>query len=854
MSLTTRTVAAGLVVASLLWLGLDFVQTRQIEDMAARELLGRLEEKARRDRLRLDGALRGHHSFVSLLPRMQGVRDHVEAMVSGHAMPLRTDADPDWLPSRHDRRAFTRVGWLVVLDEATQVREIVALGGEDPFVSLSALPARVIVRAAEGSILMRLDGAPVLISAARVDGSGWLVAVSRLDNRFLASALGRFLDPNFIAALIDSESGLTVATTDAVEVPPGAALSALSERYLVTGKAYFDYDIAERKLSFASLVPRVRLTEMSAPLLAFERTQRTVLAAAMSGLFLVVLVYLSWRLRRLTDRVSEMSRQVFGVDEVRSGGDELASLEGAVGRLVVEVETSREALKREAQDRINAMTERMIARAETKRLALLQAVTEMLGVGIIRIGPEGAVTDNTVMERFARECGGVRVFLGAEDGWVRELSIGEGAGARIFEVTSAHELDLGLLLVRDITERRRAEEAIASFALFPAQNPFPVLRVGADGVVQHANDACDQLLASWSSGIGRFAPASWRAVFDEALSSGQQREVEAIVGDRVLSLNVVPILASGYVNVYGADVTARVSAERLLYAANETLELRVAERTDELQAEVAGHVRSEAAALAAKEQAELANRAKTEFLANMSHELRTPLNAIIGFSEVIETEVFGPVGNARYHEYAGDILSSGRHLLALINDILDVAKIEAGEMELDLEPVTVSEVVDAARRLVEARAVTGRVDLSVQLGENLPAVEADRRRLLQILVNLLANAVKFTPEGGRVRVFAHHDSNRMVLTISDTGIGMSPEEVRIALKTFGQVDGSLARRYEGVGLGLPLARSLVELHQGRMVISSAKGAGTEVTVLIPLTQSRRAVPAMQPQSELGLAG
>ncbi|MBI2236085.1 MAG: PAS domain-containing sensor histidine kinase [Magnetospirillum sp.] len=822
MSLTTRIVTVGLVVAGLLWLGLDFLQTRQIEDVAARQLLGRLEEKARRDRLRLDNALRGHHTFVRLLTQMQGVRRHVDAVVSGQGTASRAEGDPDWLPSRHEQRAFTRIEWVVVLDEVAKLREIVALGGEDPLAALNDLPARVFARAAEGSMLVRLDGALVLVSAAPVEGRGWLVAVSRLDSRFLASALGRFLDPSFIAALIDSDSGLTVATTDAAEVPPGSALASLSERYLVTGKAHFDYDIAERKLSFASLVPRAHLTEMSAPLLTVERTQRTVLAAAMSGLFLVVLAYLSWRLRRLTERVSDMSRRVFGVDDVRAGGDELVGLEAAVGRLVAEVETSREALKREAQDRLNVMAERMMARAEAKRLALLQGVTEMLGVGIIRIGSVGASAENAVMDRFAGECGGLQAFLAADDAGVSELCLGEGTTGRIFEVTSAHEFDLGLLLVRDVTERRRAEAAVASFALFPAQNPHPVLRVGADGVVQHANDACDQLLASWGSGIGCAAPGNWRVVFDEALRSGQQREVEAIVGDRVLSLNVVPLPSAGYVNIYGADVTARVSAERLLYAANETLELRVAERTEALQAEVAGHIRAEEKALAAKEQAELANRTKTEFLANMSHELRTPLNAIIGFSEVIETEVFGPVGTPRYHEYAGDILASGRHLLALINDILDVAKIEAGEMMLELEPVAVAEIVRSALRLVEVRAALGRVDLSARFGDDLPLIEADRRRLLQILVNLLANAVKFTPEGGKVRVFTHRDGNHMVFAVGDTGIGMSPEEIQQALKTFRQVDGSLARRYEGVGLGLPLARSLVELHQGRMVISSAK--------------------------------
>ncbi len=236
----------------------------------------------------------------------------------------------------------------------------------------------------------------------------------------------------------------------------------------------------------------------------------------------------------------------------------------------------------------------------------------------------------------------------------------------------------------------------------------------------------------------------------------------------------------------------------------------------------------------AKEQAELANRAKSEFLAAMSHELRTPLNAILGFSEVIQNETFGPVGNVKYREYAGDIHESGQHLLDLINDILDLSKIESGSDELHEDEIEIPEVIHSALKLVGYRAEQGGIKLELELQDPLPALRADVRKLKQILVNLLSNAVKFTDAGGEVTLGAwcRMDSG-YVFQIIDTGIGIAPEDIPKALSRFGQVDGDLDRQYEGTGLGLPLTRALVELHGGVLELQSEVGVGTTVTVCFP---------------------
>ncbi len=235
----------------------------------------------------------------------------------------------------------------------------------------------------------------------------------------------------------------------------------------------------------------------------------------------------------------------------------------------------------------------------------------------------------------------------------------------------------------------------------------------------------------------------------------------------------------------------------------------------------------------AKERAEIASRVKTEFLANLSHELRTPLNAIIGFSDVMLSKLFGDL-EPRYHDYVENIRDSGTHLLAVINDILDVSRIEAGRMDLHPERVNPEEVVDAAMRLVRDRAHEQDLRLSRHVGQDIPDIVVDKQRMKQVLLNLLSNAVKFTPQDGKVEVkISKNRAGEVILAVHDTGIGMTADEIEVALTPFGQVDANLARRFEGTGLGLPLTKSFVELHGGRMTVTSEVGGGTVVTVYIP---------------------
>jgi signal transduction histidine kinase len=235
----------------------------------------------------------------------------------------------------------------------------------------------------------------------------------------------------------------------------------------------------------------------------------------------------------------------------------------------------------------------------------------------------------------------------------------------------------------------------------------------------------------------------------------------------------------------------------------------------------------------ALENASHANAAKSAFLASMSHELRTPLNAIIGFSDLMLTQQFGPIGNHRYLEYVGDIHRSGMQLLALIDDLLDLSRIDAGKTELLEQTVSLRRVITDACRMTELQAKESLIHIAIELPNNLPYVCGDERRILQIVLNLLSNAIKFTPRAGTVTIRVFRSASGLALEVTDTGIGIAEVDLPKVFERFGQVDNTLSGKHKGTGLGLPLAKELIELHGGDLSIKSEVSVGTTVTVTFP---------------------
>jgi two-component system cell cycle sensor histidine kinase PleC len=381
----------------------------------------------------------------------------------------------------------------------------------------------------------------------------------------------------------------------------------------------------------------------------------------------------------------------------------------------------------------------------------------------------------------------------------------------------------------DMRLRDAIETIPEAFVLWDAENRL----VLCNSNFQELHGLADEAITVGASFESVVAAGSKPVVRNKIITGGPSvpgaRTFEAQLEDgRWLHISERRTKDGGYVSV-GTDITALKTHEEKLVDSEKRLMATVADLRASQQrlAELAEKYAEE------KTRAEEANQAKSKFLANMSHELRTPLNAIIGFSEIMESGMFGPLGAEKYHEYCGDIRGSGQYLLEVINDILDMSKIEAGRIRLDFEDLNLDSLLAEAMRVVAARAQDKRLELTTRISPEL-RLRADRRALKQIALNLLSNAVKFTPYGGRITVRGRASNYCITLTILDSGIGIGKDALARLGRPFEQVESQLTKSHQGSGLGLAISKSLVELHGGSMRIRSTLGKGTLVVVRLPL--------------------
>jgi two-component system, cell cycle sensor histidine kinase PleC len=393
----------------------------------------------------------------------------------------------------------------------------------------------------------------------------------------------------------------------------------------------------------------------------------------------------------------------------------------------------------------------------------------------------------------------------------------------------------------DIRLRDAIETIPEAFVLWDAENRLVLCNSNFQQLHNLSDDAIEPGAPYEAVVAAGRKPVVHTKITSESDSVAGARTFEALLDDgRWLHISERRTKDGGYVSV-GTDITTLKLHEERLMSSERRLMATIADQRNAQQA--LKHQTRQLAELAEKyatekNRAEDANQAKSKFLANMSHELRTPLNAIIGFSEIMESGMFGPLGADKYGEYCRDIRESGQYLLDVINDILDMSKIEAGRIRLDAEEIELDGLLAESMRIVSQRAEDKGLTLTAKIAPEI-RLHADRRSMKQIALNLLSNAVKFTPERGRVTVRVRSADDIVTIAIADTGIGIAKEALERLGRPFEQVDGQLTKRHEGSGLGLAIAKSLVHLHGGAMRIRSTPGKGTTVLVRLPVSPTFR---------------
>ena len=600
--------AAAVLLAVVSWAVMDELQSNALNDIYETEYTARLYEQAAQDRKRFDVAIHAVYHATTTIINLHHVINYVDetctregnwndpkAQIPNAQSQTRTP----WMPTRSFLREHFVPDNILLLDPLNRVHEILSPTGT-PLPKLFTKPLVLLAaKSQEQALITNIDGVPYIVASGQIKNDGGkhiatLLSLSRIDTRFLRNTQEGYLDPDSVIALVSGAEENIIASTNNSMLPIGDSFPQYADQFLITGKEFFDYGSSEIHISFLTLIPRSRFEELLTPVLEVNRQHRTILAALFTALLIVFLLYLTRRIRNLREAVAYFTQKVYGATPPQDmeKGDELESAQAHFTHLTEEILKSREELEEETRQRIIAVQRHAEFATEVQRLSLMSSVTDALGVGVLEKRDGTFVPRTKTMESFIKQCGGVEQFISATPG--QDLVVSCGCKDECtFAIDIPENLDAELILVRDVTTRRNAERQIESLALFPAQNPSPVIRASAEGKILMSNQASDALFKHW--GIdGDILPDEIRSTVSQALSGDVPIAQEIDLDERTFVMTYSPVPNDQHVNIYVTDITARKQAETELQHAHDKLEDRVEERTKALSAEIEVRRKNEA--------------------------------------------------------------------------------------------------------------------------------------------------------------------------------------------------------------------------------------------------------------------
>ncbi len=791
LSLTRKVVALALLLGTAVWLGIDYLVTRDLEAVFLETVKNDLDRQAVRDRHAFDRHLQRHHRAARLIASQTRFKEYVAEVkwIQKPAPPVTHREPPPWMPDSSVLRSFYNARFAVLLDAEGDARETFRLL-PTPLPRTLLSPSTLLQKLSHNqSYLTEIEGMPYALAAEPFDvggAVGTLLLASPIDGEFLRG-VAEGAGPDTCLALLAGHPRRVISSNEPRLVSPGMEMGQLRREFLITGNSFFDYGAADIDARFTSLVPRSVVEQRMSSILSKEQHKRIWLTAALLLPFIALTYAIARQIRRLALKVDEMAVTTLGRNAFpRLRGDELSGLMTRFHAYSTELTAARHALQEEVRTKLQLERTAVEAEERARHARHLQAVTDAMQVGVIAEEKTGPTPANATMGRFIQECGGIEAFIvdTHSDSVVIHLE-DTGGGERVFRIRRPADEGERTLLVRDITQEVQVDRERRLFAFMPAESPNPVLRVDGRGRLRYANRASEPLLAEWGIGIDEELSGSLWDPLQRAMHRSGSGTFEISAAERDYKFFVARVEDSDFVYLYGTDITDGKRAE----AAINTLNRRLGEHVDEL-------IR--------------VNRDLEAFSYSVSHDLRGPLRTIDGFSHMILDEHAGELNETAKSDLQR-IRTAVAHMNGLMDGLLKLSRVSRSELQVG--EVNLSAMARETGALLQQRHPERSVEFIVEEGLTA-AVDAN---LMQVAMeNLLGNAWKFT--SGRTPARIHFGATEVeggsAFYVRDNGAGF---KMAHASRLFGAFERLHEQReFAGHGIGLATVSRIVQRHGGRI--------------------------------------